>query len=314
MKLVLLISLSVLFSYGPLNLFAPIPLAFGHLLYGRNKSTAIAFVTILLLGLFTFIPSNFYLMMAFCCAYIFAIFIAESILNNWHPVRALIFSGISLISTLWVLLFLFFLFSATAPKAMVFNSVNDFIEIFKKDNAQLMLSDAPGATAIKELLRDPNLISQMILNWFFSLIFISIFATFWIGFLVILKNRHIWSKHVISYAYTHKDLLTFKSHEYLIYFLIGGLVFYVGGDFLEIDIPTLEVFGGNILFCLSFFYFIQGLGIYLDFLHFLKIYKVMRLFFTVLTVLVAWKILVILGVFDLWVNFRKFFRTSRKIN
>ena len=253
-------------------------------------------------------------MMAFSCAYIFAIFMAESILNNLHPIRALVFSGFSLVLGLWILLLIFFLFSSTGPYTMISNSVDNFIEIFKRDNEQLMLSDSPSSMAVKELFHDPASITQMILNWSFSLVFISIFGTLWIGFLVVLKNRHIWNRHVVSYIYTHKDILKFKPHEYLIYLLIAGLVLYVGGDLLEIDLPVIETFGGNILFCLSFFYFIQGLGIYLDFLHFLKIYKVMKILFAALTVLVAWKILVVLGVFDLWVNFRKFFRTSRKTN
>ena len=313
MKLLFLTSVSILFSYGPLNFFAPIPLVFSYLFYGRSKSMAVFFVAIALIGLATFLPSKTYLIAAFCSAYVFAICIAESILRNQHPIRAMVFTGTALVFGLSMILGLFFLVSGKGPSEIVHEFVVQFIEAFKRDNRDLLASNNPEIIPIKELVNNTTLTTQIVLDWIFFFIFLSVFMTLWLSFLVILKNRRLWNhRSSIAYHYGHRHLLFFKTHEYLIYFFIAGLVLYVSDDLVGLPIPKAEMLGWNILVCLSFFYFLQGLGIYLDFLHYLQVYNIAKILFATLMVLIGWKILVVLGIFDLWVNFRNFFKTSKK--
>jgi hypothetical protein len=101
-------------------------------------------------------------------------------------------------------------------------------------------------------------------------------------------------------------LLRFKVPEHVVFLLIIGLAVYLGADYGLGS--QAEVFGSNVLGCLAVLYFFQGFGIYNDYMAFLKMGPFLRMILTTLTVLFAWKMLVAVGVFDLWFNFRKFIK------
>ena len=86
--------------------------------------------------------------------------------------------------------------------------------------------------------------------------------------------------------------------------LIGGLALAVGGDYLFGS--TGITIGANLLYCLSVFYFFQGFGIMSALLDHIKLKGFLRAMLTVSALVLAWRVLVIVGVFDNWVNFRKF--------
>jgi uncharacterized membrane protein len=69
---------------------------------------------------------------------------------------------------------------------------------------------------------------------------------------------------------------------------------------------TAAVVGGNILYCLGVFYLFQGFGIYNDFLKYLRIRGFVKTLFIVFTLVMAFKFLAIIGMFDLWFDFRKY--------
>lgn len=92
----------------------------------------------------------------------------------------------------------------------------------------------------------------------------------------------------------------------MVYPVIVGLGLYVGSDYGLFE--KSEFWGGNILYCLAPFYFFQGLGVYLDFLSFLRVGGLIRSLFVFGTVLMGWRYLIVVGLFDLWINFRRFFK------
>ena len=73
-----------------------------------------------------------------------------------------------------------------------------------------------------------------------------------------------------------------------------------------------EVIGRNLLYCLGVFYLFQGFGVYNDFLKFLKIGGFIKTLFIAFTLILAAKFLAILGIFDLWFDFRRFFTNLKK--
>ena len=309
-KLLFLVAIAVFFSYGPLNVFAPIPLCLGLLLYGRKRCALICLPTLIVLAIFIESPLRLYFVGGFLCSCVFAIFIAESILKGIYPARAMMVSGSGIFLGFLTVLSFLFLLSDSSPREIIHHFVSQSVETFRENNEEFFATSTPEARAIREFVDDPQKITQGIIQWAFSFMFVSVFATFWIGFLAVLKSSHIWRPYLNHpYFYTHRNLLNFRLSERFVYLLILGLLLYLGEDFL---VPGIGIIGGNILFCLSFFYFLQGLGIYLELLNYLNFHKFMRIILIVITVLVVWRILILVGVFDLWVNFRKFMKVRKK--
>jgi uncharacterized membrane protein len=75
-----------------------------------------------------------------------------------------------------------------------------------------------------------------------------------------------------------------------------------------------SVVGGNILYCLGVFYLFQGFGVYSDFLQYLRIRGFLKTLFIVFTLVMAFKFLAIIGMFDLWFDFRKYLTNTNNKN
>ena len=158
---------------------------------------------------------------------------------------------------------------------------------------------------VRDILDNPERLVDKVYSNIPGILFFGVFAAVWLSLFVTLRNSPIWRYRVL-YPYTLKELINFKVPEYLIWLLIVGLVLFVGSDH---GLGAMaEVAGTNILVCLSVLYFFQGFGVYNDFMTFLRIRGFLRIIFTAFTVLYTWKILVGVGIFDLWFNFRKFFK------
>ena len=73
------------------------------------------------------------------------------------------------------------------------------------------------------------------------------------------------------------------------------------------------VMGISLLKILGVFYFFQGFGIYVDFLDHVRIFGFLRSILVVLIVLTANQMLALVGLFDMFVNFRKFLKKKDHI-
>ena len=73
-----------------------------------------------------------------------------------------------------------------------------------------------------------------------------------------------------------------------------------------------EVIGRNLLYCLGVFYLFQGFGVYNDFLKYLRIGGFIKTLFIAFTLILGARYLALLGIFDLWFDFRRFFTNSKK--
>ena len=311
-KLLFLMAMAVLFSYGPLWILAPVPLALGHLLYGKRKIILSSLVVLVLAGIFLPPFMSSYLMGAFVFSWPLAFCISEGIMKNLHPARILILSGGLIVVSLVVLLSVFFLFIDTGPKEKINVWVTETVEVLKENNPKLLDSNNPETRPLSDLLNNPQRITEIVMQRSFAFAFVFIFLSLWVGLLLVLRNAPLWKGSIGQhYGHSEKDLLDFRLDEKCVYLLIAGLVLYVGSEHFGLG-STAEVVGGTLLSCLAVFYFFQGFGIYLNLLNFLKLHKIIRIFFIAITLMMAWKVLVVLGVFDLWIDFKKLFTTIKK--
>jgi len=124
---------------------------------------------------------------------------------------------------------------------------------------------------------------------------------------MILRNSLVWRiRH--AYPFGLKDLVRYKVPDFFVWPLIAGLALFLGAEAIA---PWAEVLGGNILACLGIFFFFQGFGVFVDLLSFLGINGFFRSILIVSTVFMGWKVLVLAGLFDIWVDFRRFMKTKK---
>ena len=99
--------------------------------------------------------------------------------------------------------------------------------------------------------------------------------------------------------------MAFSMPFHSVWLLMVGMACYLLGDHIG---TFFKFVGGNLLYCMGVFYFFQGFGILVDFLMYAKIVGILRTIFIITAVVMGLKLIVLLGIFDMWFNFRRFFR------
>jgi hypothetical protein len=312
-KLIFLAVISIaLCSFGPLSVFAPVPLILVFLLYGRLTTLAIGGVTTTALWFISAkYPVPFVIGGMYLSAFLYAILIAEVILRNINPVKGLITSGLILVMLVGGTLTAANLSGKISVKEELSKSVTKLLGMVKEQNKDNEAMNAGGeeARALQDLLSKPDELANQIYAILPSIIFVFAFFGLWVSLYMTLRNSMIWRyKHL--YAYSLKDLINFRAPEIFVWPLIVSLVCIVGADY---GLPkAAEIIGSNLLYCLGVFYLFQGFGVYNAFLQYLRIGGFLKTMFVVFTLVMAYKFLAILGMFDLWFDFRKFFTNKKK--
>lgn len=313
-KLAFLCIISLALSVvGPLAIFAPLPMAIAFLMYGKLKTFSIvAFlsITTFVLSMTPNFPKDFaYYGVILIFSSILAVSIASIVTNGEHPVKGLLKRGFLIFGCLFALVVLAELVSSTPLVDQIEAYVNKGIAEFKTHPTYKEITQAGGekAALIEQALNNPKEALTEFYRWVFSAVFVGVFFVLWLTLFMLLRNGVVW-KQVHNYQYGLKDLVKFKVPEFFVYIIVFGLALFLGGEYF--GGKTLEVIGGNILYCLGVFYFFQGMGLYLDFLSFVKITGILRNVLTIMTIFFAFRIVAIAGLFDLWVNFRKYFKKN----
>lgn len=312
-KLLFLAVISVaLCSFGPLSVFAPVPLILAFLLYGRLTTLFIGGLCTSALW-FVSVKFNIPLVLAgmYLTAFLYAILIAEVIFRNINPVKGLIYSGIILVTIVGGSLVGFNQLSKVSVKAELKSAVVKLMTMVKEQNKdnEALNSSGDEARAFQDFISKPDELTNEIYSILPSIIFVFVFFGLWVSLYMTLRNSMVW-RYKNLYSYTLKDLINFKAPEFFVWPLIVSLAFVVGADY---GLPKVtEVIGSNLLYCMGVFYLFQGFGVYNAFLQYLRIGGFLKTMFVVFTLVMAYKFLAILGMFDLWFDFRKFFTNSKK--
>lgn len=293
-------------SFTPLVLLAPVPIAIAFLLYGRLTAFGMGALSVGILWLVTtFLKVPAGVNAIYGMSFLYALLISEVIYRDVSPVKGLLTTGTTLFALTMVIIGSIHFSKPMLLKTELSTLVTKTFNEQKEHNKKLLDAGTEEARELRALLDNPEKIVTEIYNNTPAIIFISVFLGIWLSFFVLLRNAKIW-RYKVYYQFGIKDLLQFKVPEYMIWLLIVGLGCYLGADHgLGMN---GEIIGTNLLACLSILYFFQGFGIYNDFLSFIKIGGLLRIILTTFTMIYAWKMLVVIGVFDLWFNFRKFLK------
>lgn len=310
-KLMFLAVISVaLCSFGPLSVFAPVPLILAFLLYGRLTTLFIGGVctsALWFLSVKFAIPQVIAGM--YLTAFLYAVLITEVILRNINPVKGLIYSGVILVTIFGGLLIAYDQLGASSVKAELNVSVVKLLAMVKEQNKEALNSNGEEARAFQDFISKPEELANEIYSILPSITFVFVFFGLWISLYMTLRNSAIW-RYKNLYSYSLKDLINFRAPDFFVWPLILSLVFVVGSGY---GLPkSTEVIGSNLLYCLGVFYLFQGFGVYNAFLKYLKIGGFMKTIFVVFTLVMAYKFLAILGMFDMWFDFRKFLTNKKK--
>jgi MFS family permease len=313
-KLVFLCVVSLALSVvGPLSLFAPLPLAIAFLLYGVLKTfgvvAVIAVSTFALSTASTQMMELSYYGVILSVASLLAFAISSIILRGEHPVKGLLHRGFVVLG---IILSLVVVAEVVSPEPLT-SQIEAFttrnFEVIQQNENYKQAIEAGGEQAriLQEVFSNPKEVLSQFYQWVFAGVFVGIFFVLWITLFMILRNGMIW-KSIHNYKYTIKDLVNFQVPEVFAYVVVLGLGLFIGGEYL--GGPVLEIIGGNIIYCLGIFYFFQGMGVYIEFLKYLKITGFMRNVLTIMTIFFAYRVVAIAGLFDLWANFRKYFKKN----
>jgi hypothetical protein len=298
-------------SLGPLGLFAPVPLAIAFLLYGRLVTFVTAGASAGLLWSASMMVPGFPMRIAgmYLMVLLYAFLVSEVIYRNINPVKGLIFTGLILVFLSGSFLIAFDRMSPTTLRGEISQSVSSVMNDLKKEKQKNPSITGEEERAFDEIVNKPEVLTNDIYSSLPFIVFVISYLGLWISLYVTLRNSLVW-RYKVLYSYGLKDLTFFKVPEFFVYPLILSLVLMVGADY---GLPEgSEVVGRNLLYCLGVFYLFQGFGVYNDFLKFLKIRGFIKTLFIAFTFILASKFLAILGIFDLWFDFRRFFTNLKK--
>ncbi len=298
-------------TFPPMSVFAPVPLAIAFLLYGRLMTFAVGSFSVGLLWTATSLVKGFPVHVAelYVIAFLYALLIAEIIFRNVNPVKGLINTGLILVVLSGSMLLAFDRLSPTSLKGEISQTVSTVMMQLKKNKQQSSEISGEEERAFDDFVSKPEVLINDVYSSLPLIVFIIAYFGLWISLYVTLRNSVVW-RYKVSYAFNLRDLTYFKVPDFFVYPLIGSLVLLLGADH---GLPAgSEVVGRNLLYCLGVFYLFQGFGVYNDFLKFLKIGGFIKTLFIAFTLILASKFLALVGIFDLWFDFRKFFINRKK--
>lgn len=292
-------------SFGPLSLFAPIPMAISFLLYGVKYTGSLsAIIMVAMVTASKLIPgADFLLSQAsvYFVASVFGFFASRVIVKRQEPVKGLIQWS----SALLLLIAGGVIVLSIASEFTLVNQIETFVtksfeEALQRPEVKERL-DAGGqeARALSSILNDPQMVVKTLLEWSFTAMFVGVFFSMWLTLYLVLRNVVIW-KETHNYPYTLKDFVSFKAPDFMIYGLLAGMVMIVAGEYIH---PLAEVIGFNITYSLGVFYFFQGFGVFMASLDWLGFRGFLRTALTVFTIFLGYKMIALVGVLDLFFDF-----------
>ena len=140
-------------------------------------------------------------------------------------------------------------------------------------------------------------------------IFISIFLGLWFNLYLALRGSRKL-RLIKSYPYHLRHLTSIRLPYWTAYLCIGFLVLCLLPE--EGVGENVQIWAENAVYILGSFFFLQGLGVYIEYLDFLKVKGIFKSILLFVIAIFAHVLLAIIGLFDLWFNFRKFFKHKSK--
>jgi hypothetical protein len=289
-----------------MSVLTPFPIALAAVLYGRKVgygTGVVAWIVSLLLSSFIFKDGTIFLI--YSLSMLATIAIGEIAIRQIKPLRGMMIAGGSFL----LLLSLIFTYAVKVNgldvQKVLLTQLENSKEIIDSQKKLLEKSSGESKEAFEALalLNQPELIVDQVIKEAPSWFFVTTFLVLWLNLFLVLKSNRItrkWGKD----QYSEFELLNIKVPDQMIWPVILSLLLALFGDRLGVWYPIV---GLNLLKCLGVFYFFQGFGIYLAFLDYVRIGGFIRTILIMLTVFTAFQVMALIGLFDMFVNFRRFF-------
>ncbi len=297
------LSLMTLALSGSLFFLAPIPLLFSFLLYGAYKSLVISSVfasAMIVVGKFGS-DLDFLLVLGLhmALAIVFSFVAFSAIAKGNNPAKSFLKKSISLGLVMVAILAIN---DSFAQKSILVEYFNSFEASLLKPYEEMKTN-----SGVHEAIMQIKSEFEFLKSVRYSIIFLTVVFMLWFCIYVALRNKSVWANKV-TYHYSRIDLINLRLPEACAYVVIGCLSLFLLADTLEYELLSEIML--NVIFALGGLFLLQGMGVYLAFLSYLRIFGLMRSFLTILTLLTAHRIIAVVGLLDLWFNFRKYFKKN----
>lgn len=288
-----------------MSVFTPYPLALSSILYGRNLGIAVAvFASIVCFFVASSLFQDLFLFIFYILAATMALLIAEVIRRDIDPMKGILSIGVSATVLASSALFMTVQVHDKSIKELLVTEFSRIAPLLEAQVKKIKATGTGNTQEIEALLSDPNLLAIEAIKQVPSFFLIGLFVMLWLNtFLMLKSNRLLVMKD--NAKFSELDLLKFRMPEYFIWGVVLALICLIWGEGLNLWLPAV---GMTLLKVLGVFYFFQGFGIYIGFLDHIKLKGFFRTLLIVLTVLTANQAIAIIGLFDMFVNFKKFFK------
>lgn len=303
-----------------MSVLTPFPLAIAFLFFGRQKGLATSAIGFVLVALIVFVfynpiqnadhmPAFTMMLSTYLLSSLVAMAAVETIVRNQEPGQGVVVNGFTVLAIAAGFL-LAFKYGYGVEPSLIIEKFISYVKPQMEANFQQLVEsgqDIKGSAWIVQLTAKE--MTAEFLKVFPEMLFQGVFFWLWATSLMALRSQRLL-KVIPSYRYTEKDLLRFKVKDWMIWPLIAALAAIA----LSLEKPDSSAFiwGMRVVKCLGVFYFFQGFGILMSFMDFAKIGGFIRMFFIVLCVIFLVPIITMAGFFDMWIDFRRFFKTETK--
>ncbi|WP_127714795.1 DUF2232 domain-containing protein [Halobacteriovorax sp. HLS] len=300
----------ILSSLGPLCVFALVPLSTAFLLYGAKKTWIMTLsIGAIILAISIAIPSlaGFQsLGVGFNVLALMAYLTANVVWKKVNPVIGLIKNGFFIFTLISLIVGGILIVSEKSAIDLVTEQVQVIGQTIKSSPSynEIMATGGAQADDWAYIIKYPKEIATRILELSIGGAFVGVFFILWMSQFMLMRNSRIW-KSIHDYPFTMKDFVRFKVPEQFIFILILAMAFIPLGTYV-LKSELLTLVGWNVVYALAIFYFFQGFGIVSDALDKFRIFGFFRSFIVIFSIFAGYQVLALLGVLDLWVNFRKF--------
>jgi hypothetical protein len=285
-----------------MTVFTPYPLGLSSVLYGRAKGAVVAFI-----GLITCYFSlkvwgqDLTIFFFFILSVAISSALSEVVKREINPIKGIIAVGVTLTVVVSGLVYIGSISTEETIKERLTIEFKKIQPLLEEQRKKVEASGESQPFEMEALLAQPKLMAQTVIENAPSIFLVGLFIMLWTNLFLLLKSNRLVKK-MNDCKYSERYLLDFKMPDQTIWFVIVSLALAIWGDELG---PWFSIIGMTSLKTLGVFYFFQGFGIYLAFLDFLKLTGFFRSLMVVITVLTAGQVLAVVGLADMFVDFKK---------
>lgn len=277
---------------------SPLPILYYYSKDGRKQGASVFIVSLIAVAV---VLKSFDLMANLPILFVSGCLgiILSEVLKKSYSIEITILFPVVVLLILWSS---FILYESTSSGINPWSLIRDYIDRNIQDNIQLYARlEVPDETL--NLIRDnARQIADFFMNIFPSIALISATFAVWIN---ILSGREIFRKNALWYP-DFGDLSCWKSPEKMVWLLIAS------AGMLLIPVEWIRFTGLNLLIVCLFIYLLQGLAIISFFFKRKQVPRLLRMMFYFLIFAQQYFTILIVaaGLFDLWVDFRKYIRPA----